>query len=234
MRITFVVMLMVLLGGNSTPAASPDLSHIERTIAREPVFQYKQPRYCLLLFGAEAQSRLWLISDGNTIYFDRNGDGDLTQADEKIPGKPALRNQNEITFDCGYITTTNGVPDKTRIEVLSSPGLTFVQAYSEGRPWQRAVVDKQGYLEFGATRQSAPILHFNGPLTIGTRFDPRFKRKAKAEELDFDVMVGTPGVGAGSFVRFGNEAVDPAIHPELEVLFPGLSAPTRIILDKRC
>jgi hypothetical protein len=65
-----------------------DLSKIDRTIAKEPVYQTKTPKYCLLVFGPEAKTRMWLVLDGKVMYVDRNGNGDLTGADEQVPPNP--------------------------------------------------------------------------------------------------------------------------------------------------
>src|SRR5262245_39881199 len=65
-------------------AAAADLTKVDRSIAKEPVYKTKAPRYALLVFGPEAKDRVWLIKDGDTLYVDRNGNGDLTEAGEKI------------------------------------------------------------------------------------------------------------------------------------------------------
>ena len=64
-------------GAEAKPALV-DLTRIERTIAREPVYQSKAPKYCLLVLGLEARTRIWLVLDGDVLYVDRNGTGDLT------------------------------------------------------------------------------------------------------------------------------------------------------------
>ena len=43
----------------SAPLTLPDLSKVDRTIAKEPIYQ-TAPRYCLLVFGHEANTRVWL------------------------------------------------------------------------------------------------------------------------------------------------------------------------------
>jgi hypothetical protein len=68
---------------SAAPAAGIDPSKIDRVIQKEPAYQAK-PRYCLLVFGPEAKTRVWLALDGDTLYFDRNADGDLTAADEQV------------------------------------------------------------------------------------------------------------------------------------------------------
>jgi hypothetical protein len=61
-----------------------DLSRIDAPLVREPAYQTKAPRYALLVLGSEAQTRIWIVCDGTTLYVDRNGNGDLTEAGEKV------------------------------------------------------------------------------------------------------------------------------------------------------
>src|SRR6516165_9403209 len=68
-------------------AQAADLAKIERKIAKEPAYQTKTPKYCLLVFGLEAKTRVWLVQDGDTLYVDRNGNGDLTAADNRVKVK---------------------------------------------------------------------------------------------------------------------------------------------------
>src|SRR6516162_1517208 len=72
-------------------ARAADLAKIERKIAKEPAYQTKTPKYCLLVFGAEAKSRVWLVQDGDTLYVDRNGNGDLTEDGKRV----TLKQQND-------------------------------------------------------------------------------------------------------------------------------------------
>lgn len=64
-------------------AFATDLGKIERTIKKEPAYKTK-PRYCLLVFGPNAEARAWLVLDGDALYIDRNGNGDLTENGERI------------------------------------------------------------------------------------------------------------------------------------------------------
>jgi hypothetical protein len=66
----------------AAPAA--DLKHLDRTIAKEPAYASHHPQYCLLVFGPEAKTRVWLVADGDFLYVDRNGDGDLTGPGESM------------------------------------------------------------------------------------------------------------------------------------------------------
>jgi hypothetical protein len=155
----------------SLPASAADLSKVDRRIAKEPIYKTKTPKYCLLVFGAEAQTRVWLVLDGDRLYVDRNGDGDLTEEREAVTGKDGK-------FEALTITAKDGVVPGSRVELLLAGELTFVYCHTKTDSWQRAVVDKAGNLQFAGSRQAAPIIHFNGPLTLAPRFEQRFDREA--------------------------------------------------------
>jgi hypothetical protein len=81
-------------------ARAADLASVDRTIKKEPAYQTKSPRYALLVFGPEARDRVWLVHDGDTLYVDRNGDGDLTDAGEKVAAKVGKdRNLDENGYE---------------------------------------------------------------------------------------------------------------------------------------
>ena len=61
---------------------------IDRTPSKEPAYRSKAPKYGLLVFGPEGKDRVWLVLDGDTLYVDRNGNGDLTEAGEKVTALP--------------------------------------------------------------------------------------------------------------------------------------------------
>src|SRR3979490_2472906 len=83
MTIARILAALAWVALTSAPALAVDLSKIDRTIAREPVYKNK-PKYCLLVFGPEAKTKVWLVIDGDTLYVDRNGNGDLTEKGERV------------------------------------------------------------------------------------------------------------------------------------------------------
>jgi hypothetical protein len=76
--------LLTALLVTAAPAFAVDLKKIDRTIAKEPAYATKQPKYCLLVFGPQAATRVWLVIDGDFLYIDRNGNGDLTEPGERL------------------------------------------------------------------------------------------------------------------------------------------------------
>jgi hypothetical protein len=116
MRVIPVLSALVLASAACASVPAPDLTKIERTIIKEPAYKAK-PRYCLLVFGTEAKFRVWLVIDGDVLYVDRNGNGDLTEPGEAVARLPGG------WFQAGDITE----PDGTRHTKLQ---LQVVQAGS--------------------------------------------------------------------------------------------------------
>src|SRR5262245_67148 len=73
----------------ASPAADPALP--DRTIRKEPAYRTKAPKYGLLAFGPEGKDRVWLVHDGNALYVDRNGNGDLTEPGDKVAAERGPR-----------------------------------------------------------------------------------------------------------------------------------------------
>jgi hypothetical protein len=89
-----LVLVLLLAGG---PVWAADLAKVDRTIKKEPKYA-GSPRYCLLVFGAEAKHRVWLVQDGDVLYVDRNGNGDLTEPGEKVAAKKAAPGNRDDGF----------------------------------------------------------------------------------------------------------------------------------------
>jgi hypothetical protein len=79
-----IVLIAALVMGS--PLFAADLTELARVLVKEPAYKSK-PRYCLLVFGPEAKTRVWLVHDGDTLYVDRNGNGDLTDVGESVSAK---------------------------------------------------------------------------------------------------------------------------------------------------
>ncbi len=102
MRHAWVALLGMLLGlASPIFAAEPatfDLSKIDRTPPKLPALQSDHPEYCLLVFGLDAHKKVWLVQDGNTLYVDRNGNGDLTEPDNRIAATPDYGDPKDGVF----------------------------------------------------------------------------------------------------------------------------------------
>jgi hypothetical protein len=192
MRLLAGALTAVLLIGSGDLVAA-DLARLDRTIHKEPAYQSKEPRYCLLVFGPEAETRVWLVLDlpydplrekpgaKDCLYADLNRDGDLTQPQERIPVTVVTSKRRDAftgqerekhlpQFKVGDVTSANG---KTTYSNL----VVDVGWYVVGRP-DRAVtvsVDVPGLgrqsvggseFWFGTSPAKAPVLWFGGALTM--------------------------------------------------------------------
>jgi hypothetical protein len=208
----------------SAPAA--DLTKIDRTIAKEPTYKGK-PKYCLLVFGPEAKFRVWLVRDDDVLYVDRNGNGDLTEAGERV-------RQQEGKFPVGEIIERDSQTKHTNLEVAFDKGVAQISLKIKGTfPAHMdppAALNKKRELKFADRAQEAPIIHFNGPLWL--RFEwmsPTMNQRDRRETLlrggrENHLVIGweTPGLGQGStsFRRGPGSIARKDIHLVAEILFP--------------
>ncbi len=209
-------------------ASAADLSKIDRTIRKQPAYQ-SEPKYCLVLFGPEAKTRIWLVRDGETLYVDKNGNGDLTEAGERVPlarNDPNLNSTNRrggtlLPFHIGEIMEADG---KTRhtgwkvyafgdimsMEVEMAGGILWHVGHHSGYPWW-------GEFRFADKPQDAPIVHFNGPKTFSLNPYQQFIGRK-----ELFVEFGTPGLGKGTFAKMRlSKDSHPVAESELPHKTPG-------------
>jgi hypothetical protein len=101
------------------PASAVDLAKLDAPLTKEPAYK-ASPQYCLVVFGPEAKHRVWVVIDGDTVYVDRNGNGDLTEAGEKLTlSKPSSsgREQYVEQRDTARITIRDGQLKHTDLQI---------------------------------------------------------------------------------------------------------------------
>src|SRR5262245_39338857 len=245
-----ILSLGCLAAGLPAQAPAAELMKVERAIRKEPAYKTKDPRYCLLVFGPKADYRVWLVLDGNTLYVDRNGNGDLTE-----PGESTTPEEGN-TDPCSFKPITIFRPDGKTEEELSfalygwfdykagkdtasvSPS---VSVWWEGR-WFGCWGDETGPCVWGRKPEDAPVLHVGGPLRMGfeTRAEYALERKG-AGEFELKVGVGTKGLGKGAFVHlsYARGAIPEGVYPTADLEFPsktpgGKPVQVRAVLKQRC
>lgn len=227
--------------------STADLTQIDRKIAKEPVYKSK-PKYCLLVFGPQAKKHVWLVQDGDTLYVDRNGNGDLTEAGEKVAGgKGDGTEEGEYQFPIGDIQdgTLNhkAFVEVRKLDFLASRderAKTMLAKYPKGHGYAILIemdmpgtkgtgiggrvrqtapyLDVHGVLQFADRPQEAPIIHFGGSWQI-MLFGPQTLTIGR--ERDMVLGVGTPGLGAGTTAYIDYEGVIPQnVFPTVEVTYP--------------
>ena len=112
---------------NLPPVTPPDLTKVDRRVI-EPA-GLVNPRYCLLLFGPQAKTRVWIVEAGEMLYVDRNANGDLTEPGEAFA--PTERQEfmtvgkdgkqvpyREWTYTVGDLLPADGTERHTRLELV--------------------------------------------------------------------------------------------------------------------
>jgi hypothetical protein len=246
MRIrTWLVVAAALLLAPS--ARATDLAKVERKIAREPAYQTKAPRYCLLVFGLDAKTRVWLVQDGDTLYVDRNGDGDLTGDGKRV--KLKQKSDSFRSFEVGDLTlgglthtglsvtqikaSPEAVGNDREWERIKKSGpepwmwwvrITAERAADDQRALPRKINyvingDGAGMLLFADRPQDAPVIHLNGPFTLALQ--DRRQRFIPGEKAMLQIGVGPQGVGPGTFAFvLYPDTIPGDAYPEAEITFP--------------
>ena len=220
MRMLSLISTLLVVGNTAVTARGVDLTKIDRTIAKEPTYQSKTPKYGLLVFGPEAKSRVWVVLDGDFLYVDRNCNGDLTEKgerlvikrnprrnlDKKKPGK-----SNAVDSVPVVITDLDGAKHQLTFR-LTGAGVGLV-ARCHGSQYVGSTYRDD--LVFAARPQDAPIVHLNGPLTL-LLVDPP-QRWAPGETVELVALFGTPGLGKGTFAYMIQGFPS---RPTVEIQFP--------------
>ena len=251
-RHAWIAAFLALAGG----AHAADLSKVERRIAKEPAYKTKSPRYALLVIGPEARDRVWIVKDGDTLYVDRNGDGDLTGPGEKIAANKGGSAEDGHSFEVGELNVggkkhanlTFGVaPLKKAVfgEFAKGPEMKAALAkYPGGEVFRVSVEVSAPHLKAdGRVTFTAGMFDLDGPLVMAARaadapivhcggplavtFYWRAPALRRERTADCITTVGTPGLGTGTFAMLGYEGVIPeAAHPSLEVTYAPLKQGT--------
>jgi hypothetical protein len=226
-----VLCALLVTGATSVFAQGADLTKIERTIAKEPAYKSK-PKYCLLVFGPEAKTRVWLVRDGDVLYVDRNGNGDLTEKDELCRAQePQDKLAREFgakpgdgyrTWRIGDILSPDGKTTYSRLELL-----VFRDAWGiELRTHHHEFLS--GGLKFADRPQDAPIVHFAGPLAANLHPDSLIRGQTKK----LWAGLGTRGLGKGAFVTIFDDKLYNETKLVAEIEFPAKIVGTKPVKGK--
>jgi hypothetical protein len=227
---------------------------IDRKIGQEPKYQTRNPKYGLLAFGPDGADRVWLVQDGDTLYVDRNGNGALTDAGDKVPARKLREGvepeEGQYTFEIGDLTV--GGKTHKGFTLITSPLARFAHVFkdypaadaqlkadpkavvvrvsgevevpglkgggTDGRvAFSSALIDPGGGCVLADKPAAAPVFRLGGPLEI--TFDPvPILRVGRSSE--FMLVVGTPGVGPGTFAAVGyTDTVPASAKPVVEIEF---------------
>jgi hypothetical protein len=240
----------------AAPAGAGDLKGTPRTLTKQPTYAGK-PGYALLVFGEKAEQRVWLVLDGDTLYVDRNGNGDLTESGEKVApdGEPESGENDaakfsSVSFDGGEIPGAAGAPpyEGLTVQRIVMEPKAGAPAEFKGGTFTTVAVTLEQVCEQSATPtfapkpDDAPIVHFGGPLVVGVAQSPDGRPPVlfhANDEQELTVQIGSLGVGPGSWAPIAYTQVPDTVHPVVEIAFPAAKAGDppvqgKFTLDARC
>ena len=181
---------LVLLAAGTAVAPAADLSRVDRTIKKEPVYLSKSPKYGLLVFGPKAETRIWIV-------LDLAGEPDRPGRVEKLPVRGPQRRRRPDRAD----EKVNCTPQKQEMvaSFTPKPFVTFRGHFEAGDVADRdgktkhtaLTIDVDSYIQryrpvsvsvkangtndqfaggqllaFTDRPEDAPIIHFGGPLSM--------------------------------------------------------------------
>jgi hypothetical protein len=249
MKRILLLMLFVGFAATFTKAKAVDYEKIGRTIVKEPKYTTSAQRYALLLFGPQAELKVWLVFDGDTVYLDRDMDGDLTDANERFddPVKYEWLG-NDVTIADSDGKTTYIVQSISDYKMDQPPhSYACVQVKIDGP------VQYREYCSAGLWNdpKKTALAHFHGPLSAGPYMerwkitdDVRFV--TGGEPFTFTARIGTSDASHQCSVVVCSDAGDekqsaafPGRFPTMDVEFPpkdprGTPIKRRFVFDEYC
>jgi hypothetical protein len=195
---------------------------------KEPAYQSKAPRYALLTFGRD---RVWVVLDGDALFADRNGDGDLTDKTERKKAV-SFAQDGSPSFEFGNLRRIGG--KKAQLRISSDKDGERVSLSVGGTNYRMVVPGPKG-LRFAARPQDAPVIPFDGPLQM-IAVTPKIV--ADGPEYALTAHIGTPLPGGG-YVAVCEDWPPEDAHPVAELTFANRKKggpPVRltVTLKKRC
>ncbi len=237
--ILWTSLMCLLIGFSVLHAQEIDTTKLDHRITKEPRYESKSRFYCLLLFGPEGKSKVWMVLNGDKLYVDRNGNGDLTD-----PGECVTRKPEDHFFRVPNLSIGGA---KTKYSDLRVNWRPDGGVGGNGKLHLHAIVrvnEHDQYAIVPATAQTpvkATLLHFDGPLQPHFRVEA-FKRQehfTRGKEHVLAVWLATSYPGVESVQVCHEKGIPTDVHPVVEVVFPAKSPdskPTtiKVQLKHRC
>lgn len=208
-----------------TSVTAKSTSESESTSETESAehLQAEGPLYCKVAIGPSRDliCEMEVDFEEMQVRFDVNGDEKFSD-DETFPiiVKPIIANTHYFES-----VVTSEIQQGEDVHT----GLTLKLSKTEGKISAAINMKMWGIensntdanlvpLSLSAVRDSAPLIHFNGPLTMG-RY--RETTKFKIDKVtDFYSFVGTKGEGEGTFTAIENTEIPEGASPVAEFTFP--------------
>jgi hypothetical protein len=177
-----LVFLAAALTGAETPCAFrqvtsvavEDFSWVRRELAKPPVLKSAKPRYTLWALGdgrSSVMAMVWDESGGtgtgyDTFYFDRNGNGDLTEEGERF----TTELKEGATFEVQGIRETGGPRVFTIRYVREKDNFGWQSQFRMQSPggvgYEVGLLPGNLKIRWAENLKDAPVYRFGGPAVV--------------------------------------------------------------------
>jgi hypothetical protein len=182
----------------------------------EPKYE-STPYYLRAIFGFGPQPNdpIWIVYDGRNLYIDRNGNGDLTDAGEKVVGSETEKGKPQSWWQIGNLG--EGTPSIASGGMYESRGRQVVQIHFAATD-NKLYSGRNTYPAVTTDPAKSLIINYTGPLTVGLyRPDLAFK---KSKEEEFYYVLGTAGRTKHEFASINRDKVPATAYAEMTITFP--------------
>ncbi|MCA9315225.1 MAG: hypothetical protein KDB73_07020 [Planctomycetes bacterium] len=241
-------LLVLVLSGVCRAGDDEPVQDIDRTIRVEPSYSAPTQYYALLLLGPERQTRVWFVVDGDDLYVDRNGDGDLGGEDERfrapkngdlteglllsskrwaVPGLGAKGRYSEVEVRFALLNKdwrpkSTASNRRSMLDFMESIAATVdPQLSSIALTIDGSVKQQTTNSTFSTSPESAPVYCMDAPWTLGV-LEHGFAHVLWNEPVDQKVIVsvGNPGVSPHLFSFITYDSLPDGVKPRIDVEWP--------------
>lgn len=213
---TLIVCILSAWAFADQPANTNRFSLIDRSIMREPKYE-GTPKYCLLVVDRDFHSRVWMVEDGDRLFLDRNGNGDLTDDGGPMP----LRTDavGILGYSADAITTSEGV-QHTKFNMCRWKDGEDQNGYglSLFLSGTRQVYAGWFGTFWAEKREYAPVVHLGGVFTPEPLRAQRILIQPGARR--FDIGFINSGSQKGAETWLGTESLPADLQPVLKIDWP--------------
>ena len=191
---------LAALAGIGSMAGATDLDRIVPP-AKEPTYK-TSPRYCQLAFGPSAATHVWIVIDGDTVFIDTNGDGDLTGTRKKFAlSKPKPSGWPQYFAEERYVsgvTITDGTLKHTDLHIYQERIKPDPEVKTEGDRQLKQLVEADANALVYVVRVSVHMRELPGGKI---KFSGRLRQDAGQDAQGFLQFAKSPR--AAPVIHFG-------------------------------
>jgi len=217
MQLRLALLCLFMPVGSLVKAEQPDsfteldYKKVKRSITREPKY-VGAPRYALFIFDPQARFQVWAVLDKSkaalpyydVVYFDKNGNGDITESGERFVGMYD-ENNKILSIRVGDLNVPGTKLTHTDLRFITVEPHGY-KGFWFGMKWNGKVAVDGGYgkdgtvlTSYAASIDKAPVLRPTplGPLSFRSWEEKVTLPIGKARDIQFGV--GNPGSGRDTF-----------------------------------